>query len=132
MTPWPRERTAASTSSNTIDGVSGRAASCTSTVSIVCGSSARPRATDSWRVSPPATTSRGADAAAATGSQARSRLVDAVAGHHDHEVRRLAHAEHGIHGHAEDRVAAERDERLRLGVPEPGAAARGDDDDGDR
>ena len=66
------------------------------------------------------------------GLEARSGLVDAVPGHHDHEVRRLAHAEHGIQGHAEDRVTAERDERLRLRVPEPGTAARGDDDDGDR
>ena len=66
------------------------------------------------------------------GLEARAGLVDAVARHDDHEVRRLAHAEHGIHGDPEDGVAAERDERLRLGVPEPGAAARGDDDDGDR
>ena len=82
-------------------------------------------------MSPPATTSRGADAASATGCEALARLVDAVAGHDDHEMRRLAHAEHGIHGDAEDGVAAERDERLRLGVPEPCAAARGHDDDGD-
>jgi hypothetical protein len=65
------------------------------------------------------------------GRVALARLVDPVGGHHEHHARRLLHAEHGIEGDAEDRVPAERHERLGLGVPEAGAAAGGDDDDGD-
>ena len=59
-------------------------------------------------------------------------LVDAIGRHHEHDMRGLAHAEHGIGGDREDRRRAERHERLRFGMPETSAAARGDDDDGDR
>jgi hypothetical protein len=51
---------------------------------------------------------------------------------HDHDVRRLAHAENGMQCLTEDRVTAERHEGLRLGMAEPRAAARGDDDHGGR
>ncbi len=49
-------RTAAITVSTVSTGTSGRAASCTSTTSMASGSAARPRRTESWRVSPPGTT----------------------------------------------------------------------------
>ena len=54
-----RDRASAITRSTCSRVTNGRAASCTSTISVSAGTSASARATDSWRVPPPRTTRTG-------------------------------------------------------------------------
>ena len=49
----------------------------------------------------------------------------------DDEVSGLGQREDAFEGMLKEATAGERHERLRFGVPEPGAAAGGDDDDGE-